>query len=114
MLRFLKKRSKVVNEDDEIVHKICRYISGEHNSHIKPEVIANLISSQTYIAFNLGIMQNLPVRFTRLGAFKINEKAKRASSIYKLVLAECDGDKKAADKVYKHLKDTNVLKDIQV
>lgn len=114
MLKFLSKRSNVVNEDDEVVYKICQYVSGKHNCQLKPDVVANLISSQTYMAFDLGILNNLTVRFPRLGAFKVNNKAKKASSIFKLVLAECNGDKEIAKRVIKQLRDTNVLETIQV
>jgi len=110
MLRLLKKLSKVVEPTDDIVNKIYNDLNGT----LPKEVIVNLISTQSYLAFNLGVINKLKVRFPKLGIFKVNHKAIRAKSIFKYILDECDGDKEAANKVIKNLRDKDVLKTLQV
>lgn len=110
MLKLLKRTSNVLEPTDEIVDKIYNDLQGT----VEREVIITLISSQTYIAFHDGVKKKLKVRLPGLGIFKVNTKAKRARSVFKFVLEQCDGDREATKKVIQNLRDNNVLETIQV
>jgi len=114
MLKLLQRRTKVVDPTDIVVDDIKQYINSTFKLDFTNDEIVNIISSQSYIAFNLGIKNNLDVRFPRLGAFKVNKKAKQAKQLYKLVLSECNGDSKLAAEVINNLKGKFVLQDFQV
>ncbi len=109
MLKLLKKKNSIVEPHDKILYDIRDEISAKYGIVLELDVISNIISSQSYFAFNLGIKNGLNVRFPRLGAFKVNTKAKKARDLFHIVLSECDGNKAIARKVIKELNKEDVL-----
>jgi hypothetical protein len=114
MLNILNRQSKVVEATDDIVNDIRNTINTKYNLDLDNDMVANIISSQTYLAFSLGIKNNIDVRFPRLGAFKVNQKLKKIKDIEALVLTECNGDKQLAKDTMNHLKEKNVLQTFQI
>ena len=114
MLNLLEKQSEVVEPTDDIVNDIKNHIYTKYNLNLDNDMIANIISSQTYLAFSLGIKKGCDVRFPRLGAFKVNQKIKKLKDIYKLVLSECNGDEQLAKDTMKHLREKNVLQTFSI
>ena len=114
MLNLLQKQSKVVEVTDDIVNDIRSHVNAKYNLDLDNDMIANIISSQTYLAFSLGIKKDSDVRFPRLGAFKVNQKIKKIKDIYALVLSECNGDQQLAKDTMKHLRENNVLQTFSI
>lgn len=114
MLDLLRKQKKVVQPFDQIVIDINNHIKTKYNIDLDNDVIVNIISSQSYLAFNLGVKESLDVRFPRLGAFKVNQYVKKRKDLYGLVLTECNGDVQLAKDTMKYLKEKNVLQNFQI
>jgi len=112
MINLLKKQKKVVLPTDDIVNDIRNHVKTKFNIDLDNDMIVNIISSQSYLAFNLGVKLGNDVRFPRLGAFKVNQYIRKKKDLYKLVFTECNGDQQLAKDTMTYLKEQNVFQNI--